>query len=169
MLYTQKFSSKLNTWVISTVTDSFKSFNGEDTTTGVGFENATIDFSMAVKSIDTNQEQRDEHLKSADFFESDTYPQITFHSMSFTKLADDDYELTENLTMKGITKPVTLKAAYGRSATDGYGNRKHGFEVTGKVNRKELDITYNALMEGGGLTLGEDFKLIANVQLAEQA
>lgn len=160
---------KIKHLVISTVTGSFKSFNGVATTTGEGFDNASINFSMAVNSIDTNQQQRDEHLKSADFFASETYPEINFHSVSFTKVADDDYELTGNLTMKGVTKPVTLKAAYGGSAKDAYGNRKHGFEVTGKVNRREFGLTYNALTESGGLTLGEDIKLIANIQLAKEA
>lgn len=161
---------KVKHLVISTVTGSFKSFKGRVSTTDEqNFENAVIDFSMAVNSIDTNQEQRDIHLKSADFFESETYPEINFQSTSFNKVAEDDYQLVGNLTMKGVSKPVILKAEFGGSAKDAYGNLKLGFEITGKINRKEYGLTYNALTETGGLALGEDIKLIANIQLAKEA
>jgi polyisoprenoid-binding protein YceI len=160
---------KIKHLVISTVTGTFKTFKGEATTEGEDFENADISFSMDVKSVDTNQPQRDEHLLASDFFEADTYPEITFRSTSFNKVKGDDYKLTGDLTMKGITKPVELDVEYGGSAKDAYGNNKFGFEVTGKVNRKDFGMTFNALTETGGLALGEDIKLSANIQLAKTA
>lgn len=160
---------KVKHLVISTVTGAFKTFSGEAITAGNDFENAAINFTLDVNSVDTNQEQRDSHLKSADFFEAETYPEIKFKSTSFTKTNDDDYKLVGDLTMKGVTKPVELQAEYGGSAKDAYGNTKYGFEVTGKINRKEFGLTYNALTETGGLALGEDIKLIANIQVAQEA
>jgi polyisoprenoid-binding protein YceI len=160
---------KVKHLVISTVTGSFKNFNGEAVTNGDEIENAKIAFSADVNSIDTNQEARDSHLKSADFFDTENFPQITFESVSFKKAKGDVYQLTGNLTMKGVTKEVTIDAEYGGAAKDAYGNTKLGFEVTGKINRKEFGLTYNALTETGGLALGEDIKLIANIQLAKSA
>lgn len=160
---------KVKHLVISTVTGSFKKFGGLVVSNGNDFENAEIKFTMDVKSIDTNQPQRDEHLRASDFFDADTYPEISFQSLKFTKVKGDVYKLLGNLTMKGVTKPVELDVEYGGSEKDNYGNTKHGFEVTGRINRKEFGITYNALTETGGLALGEDIKLIANVQVAELA
>jgi polyisoprenoid-binding protein YceI len=158
---------KVKHLVISTVTGTFKSFSGTAVSDGADFQNAKINFSINVDSIDTNQPQRDGHLKSGDFFETDKYPTIDFESTSFAKVKGDDFKLTGNLTMHGVTKPVELDVEYGGSEKDGYGNIKHGFEITGKINRKEFGLTYNSITEAGGLALGEDIKLIANIQVAE--
>jgi len=160
---------KIKHLVISTVTGTFRQFGGGATTEHDDFDGAEVHFELDVNSIDTNQEMRDTHLKSAEFFEAETYPKIAFKSTSFRKIDDDEYTLVGELTMKGVTKPVTLKAEYGGTAKDAYGNQKLGFEVTGKINRKEFGLTYNALTETGGLALGEDIKLIANIQLAQAA
>ncbi len=158
---------KVRHLVISTVTGTFKKFSGTAVTEGEGFEGAKIEFTLDVDSIDTNQEQRDGHLKSPDFFDAALFPTITFVSTSFTKVGDDDYKLVGDLTMKGVTKPVELNAEFGGSAKDAWGNTKYGFEVTGKINRKEFGLTYNALTETGGLALGEDIKFTANLQVAQ--
>lgn len=159
---------KIKHLVISTVTGAFNSFKGEALTAGEDFENADINFTIDVNSIHTNQESRDEHLRNGDFFDAATYPQITFKSTSFKKNGDGKYKLTGDLTLKNVTKPVELEAEYGGTEKDHYGNIKSGFEVTGKINRKEFGMTYNSLTETGGLALGEDVKLIANLQLAKQ-
>lgn len=159
---------KIKHLVISTVTGSFKKFEGSVITEGDDFNNAKVNFTMDVKSIDTNQSQRDEHLRSSDFFEAETFPEIKFQSTSFKK-DGNDYKMIGDLTMKGVTKSVELKAEYGGSEKDSYGNLKHGFEVTGTINRKEFGMTYNALTEAGGLTLGEDIKLIANIQVTKMS
>jgi polyisoprenoid-binding protein YceI len=161
---------KVKHLVISTVTGSFKNFKGEASTTDEqNFENGAISFSMDVNSIDTNQEQRDQHLKSPDFFDAESYPEISFKSNLFQKIDDENFKLAGDLTIKGVTKPVVLNAEFGGSAKDAYGQVKHGFEVTGKINRKEFGLTYNALTETGGLAVGEDIKLNANIQLVKQA
>ena len=123
---------------------------------------------MDVNSISTNQEMRDNHLKNADFFEAEKYPKIDFKSTSFKKIKGTEYLLIGNLTMKGITKQVEVKAEFGGIAKDGQGNLKAGFEVTGIINRKDFGLTYNSLTEAGGLALGEEIKLIANIQVAKE-
>ena len=159
---------KVKHLVISTVSGFFKSFEGELITENEDFTGAEIDFSLDVNSIDTTQPQRDEHLKSAEFFDAATYPKISFKSTSFT--ADgDDYKLAGNLTIKDVTKPVTLAVEYGGSAGDFYGNTKAGFEVTGKINRKEFGLTWDGVTEAGSIVVGEDIKLIMNIQFAKQA
>lgn len=159
---------KVKHLVISTVSGFFKSFEGSLTTDNEDFENAQVEFSLDVNSIDTNQEQRDGHLKSADFFDAEKYPKISFTSTSLTK-DGDDYKLKGNLTIKDVTKPVSLDVEYGGSADDFYGNTKAGFEVTGKINRKEFGLTWDGVTEAGSIVVGEDIKLIINVQFAKQA
>ena len=158
---------KIKHLVISTVTGSFRKFDGKAITEGEGFNNAKVSFEIDVKSVDTNQPQRDEHLQNGDFFSADLYPQITFESTSFKNIGGADYTMTGNLTLKGVTKPVELKVEYGGSENNGHGVIKHGFEVTGTINRIAFGMTWNKLTDTGGLGLGEDIKLIANVQVAE--
>ncbi|MVN22588.1 YceI family protein [Mucilaginibacter arboris] len=160
---------KVKHLVISTVTGFFRKFEGSCEAPEDSFENAEIDFTLDVDSIDTTQEARDTHLKSADFFDAEKYPKITFKSTSFTKVDDDEYNLTGNLTIKDVTKPVTLKVELGGSATDFYGNLKAGFEVSGKINRKDFGLTWDGITEAGSIVVGEDIKLIINAQFAKQA
>ncbi|MCB2376316.1 YceI family protein [Hymenobacter sp. BT635] len=159
---------KIKHLVISTVTGSFKKFEGEAVTENDSFENAQVRFSLDVHSIDTNQEQRDEHLRNNDFFDVPTYPNITFVSTSLTRVDGDSFKLAGNLTVKDVTKPVTLDVEYGGTATDFYGNEKSGFEVTGKINRKDFGLTFSAVTETGSIVLGDDVKLFANLQLVKQ-
>ena len=160
---------KVKHLVISTVTGSFKSFSGKVVTEEEQFENAEVEFTVDVNSVDTGQPARDEHLRNADFFEAETYPQFKFVSSSFTKIKPDLYKLVGNLTIKGITKEVELEAEYGGTERDSWGNIKVGFEISGTIDRKEFNVTFNALTETGGLALGEKIKIIANIQLAKEA
>jgi len=160
---------KVKHLVISTVSGFFKSFNGQLTTDNDDFTDAEIDFTLDIDSIDTNQSQRDEHLKSAEFFDAEKYPQIAFKSTSFTKEGDDEYALKGDLTIKGVTKPVSLNVEFGGSAADFYGNTKAGFEITGKVNRKDFGLTWDGVTEAGSIVVGEDIKLLINIQFTKQA
>lgn len=160
---------KIKHLVISNVTGSFKKFEGNIITIGNDFNNAKLNFAIDVKSIDTNQAQRDEHLQTGDFFAADLYPQITFESTSFVNISGNDYKMAGNLTLRGVTKPIELNVEYGGSEDNGHGILKHGFEVTGIVNRIEFGMTWNKFTDTGGLGLGEDIKLIANIQVAELA
>ncbi|KAA9325570.1 YceI family protein [Hymenobacter busanensis] len=155
---------KVKHLVISTVTGSFKKFDGTVETEGDNFETAKARFTADISSIDTNQEQRDTHLKSADFFDADNHPQLVFESTSLRKVGDDQYKLLGNLTLRETTKPVELDVEFGGTATDFYGNEKVGFEVTGKISRKEFGLTWNGITEAGAIVVSDDVKLYANVQ-----
>lgn len=158
---------KVKHLVISTVTGSFKSFEGSAESDNEDFNGAKVNFSADVDSIDTNQPQRDEHLKSADFFESEKYPKISFTG-TLVSTGGDDYKLEGNLTIKGVTKPFTFEAEHGGSMTDFYGNHKTGFEIKGKINRQEFGLTWSAVTEAGGIVVGDDIKLIGNIQVVKQ-
>ena len=159
---------KVKHLVISTVSGFFKSFEGELDTENDDFSDAKISFSLDINSIDTNQSQRDEHLKSAEFFDAEKYPKISFKSTSFTKSGEDEYKLAGDLTVKDVTKPVTLDVEFGGSADDFYGNTKAGFEISGKINRKDFGLTWDGVTEAGSIVVGEDIKLLINVQFAKQ-
>ena len=157
---------KVKHLVITTVTGSFKEFSGA-VEAGDTFENAKISFEADTNSISTNSEQRDGHLKSGDFFDVEKFPKLSFKATKFAKKGDD-FELTGDLTIKDVTKSVTLAVEYGGTATDPWGNVKAGFEVTGKINRKDFGLTWNAPTEAGGVLVSEEVKLIANVQLLKK-
>jgi len=159
---------KVKHLVISTVSGFFKSFEGTMETTNDDFQDAEITFSLDIDSIDTNQGPRDQHLKSAEFFDAEKYPKISFKSTSFKKTGDDEYTLTGDLTVKDVTKQVTLAAEFGGATDDFYGNTKAGFEVTGKINRKEFGLTWEGVTEAGAIVVGEDIKLLINIQFAKQ-
>ena len=115
-------------------------------------------------SVSSGTADRDGHLRSADFFDSETYPQLTFHSTAF-----DGATLTGDLTIKDVTKPVTLDVEFTGVATDPWGNEKAAFEATGELNRTDWGLTWNANLEKGGVLVSEKIKLVLDVQLAKQA
>jgi polyisoprenoid-binding protein YceI len=160
---------KVKHLVITTVTGHFKEFSGSLVSNAENFDGASISFEAKTASINTNSEQRDEHLKSADFFDAEQFPTLSFQSTSFKKADDEEYNLTGNLTMKGVTLPIDLEVEYNGTATDPWGNVKAGFEITGKLNRKDFGLTWNAPTEAGGVLVSEEVKLIANIQLVKQA
>src|SRR6188768_1147526 len=120
---------KIKHLVISTVTGSFRKFEGRAVSEGEGFENAKVSLTIDVKSIDTNQPQRDQHLQNGDFFAADLYPQITFESTSFVNAGDNRFKMIGDLTLKDVTKSVELNVEYGGSQRSMQGIVKHGFEV----------------------------------------
>ncbi len=155
--------------VISNVTGTFQKFAGQIESDSDDFSDATISFSADIDSIFTGNDQRDGHLKSADFFDANTFPQLTFASTSLKKVSDEDYKLEGNLTIKGTTKPVTLDVTYGGTMKDLYGNTKAGFEIKGKISRKEFGLTWDAVTEAGGAVVSDEIRLILNIQVAKQA
>jgi polyisoprenoid-binding protein YceI len=156
---------KVKHLVITTVTGAFKSFSGEVISENEDFDGANVSFSIDVNSIDTNSSDRDNHLKSGDFFAAEEYPQITFRN---GKLVNDggDYQLTGDLTIRGITKQVTLEVDYNGTVKDPWGNQKAGFELRGKINRKDFNLNWNVITEAGGMLVGEEVKLEISAQLA---
>lgn len=160
---------KVKHLMISTVTGQFKKFTLVGETSTDDFNTAEkIEFTADIDSIDTNNEQRDAHLKSADFFNAAEHPQIIFSGTQY-KGEGEDGKLTGNLTIAGITKPVVLNAEYGGIVVDPYGQTKVGFTVTGKISRKEFGITYGSTLETGGVLLGDEIKINAEIQLVKQA
>lgn len=160
---------KVKHLMVSTVSGQFSQFEGQLLMAADDFEDAKITFSADIDSISTGNEQRDGHLKSGEFFDAEQFPKLTFESTGMTKTGDDVYDLTGNLTLHGVTKPVTLKAEYGGQMGDFYGNTKAGFEVTGVIKRKEFGLTWDGVTEAGGVVVSDDVKLTMNIQVAKQA
>jgi polyisoprenoid-binding protein YceI len=158
---------KVKHMMVSTVTGAFNKFEGSLVTERDDFEGASISFSADVNSINTNNEARDGHLKSDDFFNAAEFPAITFQSSGFSKKSDDQYVLTGHLTIRDVTREVTLAVTYNGTILDPYGNTKAGFEIGGKVSRKEFGLKWNAVTEAGGVVVGDDIQLSLNVQLAK--
>lgn len=159
-------SFKIKHLMISTVTGIFTSFDGEIEADKENLSDAKFNFSAEINSINTNNEQRDGHLKSPDFFDAANYPKLTFESTSFTKKGDD-YKLQGNLTLRGVTKPIKLEVEYAGKMLDPYGNEKHGFEFKGKISRKEFGLTWNGVTESGGIVVSDEVKLLVNAQFAK--
>ena len=155
---------KVRHLMISNVTGHFGKFDGSVETEETDLTTAKINFSVDVNTISTNNEQRDGHLKSPDFFDTANHPGISFESTEMKRESDDAYKLHGNLTMHGVTKPVSLNVEFGGITKDGYGNTRAGFTVDGIVNRKDFDLNYNMPIETGGLVLSEDVKVLASVQ-----
>lgn len=160
---------KVKHLVISTVTGTFGSYSADVETEGDDFATANVKFTADVNTISTGVEQRDGHLKSADFFDAGNHPTIDFVSTAIVKSGDDSYKMKGNLTMRGTTKPVELNVVFGGMMKDFYGNMKAGFEISGSVKRKEFGLHWDAITEAGGVVVSDDVKIIANVQVGRPA
>lgn len=160
--------------MINTVTGEFTKYTVDVDSSKPDFRDAVIRFEADVQSITTKNEMRDGHLKSDDFFNAVRFPTISFVSTAFTKTGDETFDLTGDFTIRDITKSITLKGEFGGTILDFYGNTKAGFELTGKINRKEYGLQWNGVTEAGGVVVSDDVRLHLNVQLlkvvaAEQA
>jgi polyisoprenoid-binding protein YceI len=160
---------KIKHLMITNVSGKFDGFEAEVQTQGEDFATAQIEAKIKTASINTNNLQRDEHLRNSDFFEVEAHPEILFTSTKVEKIDNDNFLLHGNLTLKGITKPVKLNVEYSGSTKDPWGNQKAGFVITGKINRSDFGLNFNAALETGGLVLGEEVKINSEVQLIKQA
>lgn len=157
---------KVKHLMISTVTGRFKVFEGAAESEGEEFKSAKdVEFKSDVKTIDTSNDQRDEHLKSGDFFDAEKYPYLSFKADNFNI---EDENLTGQLTIKDVTKTVTLDVEFGGRVVDPYGQTKVGLTVSGKISRKEFGLTYHAVTEAGNVVLGDQIKLNVEVQFIQQ-
>jgi len=159
---------KIKHLMITNVSGNFNKFEVKVETKGNDFTNTKVSADIEVDSINTNNSQRDEHLKNADFFEAEKHPLITFRSTKLEKLDEETYSLTGDLTIKETTKPVKLALEYGGVTKDPYGNYKAGFSITGRINRHDFGVSYNAVLETGGVALGEEIKIHGEIQLVKQ-
>lgn len=145
--------------MISKVKGSFASYDATVEADEADLQGALIDFKIDVASINTNNEDRDNHLRSADFFDAEQYPHITFNANEIVQKGDAEYELTGDLTMKGVTRPATFEVEYGGKGTNPWGVEVVAFSGEGKVNRKDFGLTWNQTLETGGVMVGEDIKI----------
>ena len=159
---------KVKHMMIANVTGGFTKFNVNAETNGNDFTGAKVNFTADVNSITTHNEQRDGHLKSGDFFDAEKYPHISFESTGITKQSEETYVMNGNLKIKDVSKPVNLHVNFGGIGKDPYGNTKAGFTLEGKINRKDFGLNWNAALETGGVLVGEEMKIQAEIQLAKQ-
>jgi len=161
---------KVKHLMISTVTGQFNQFNGTFETEDDDFTTAKINFTADIDSISTNNEQRDAHLKTGDFFDSEKYPELIFKSDKLERIDNEEYKLSGTLTIRGISKKVILNVEFGGMTQDPWGNTRAGFSVNGKINRKDygIGIGFSMVSETGGLLLGDEIKINANAEFVKQ-
>jgi polyisoprenoid-binding protein YceI len=160
---------KIKHLMISNVSGSFTRFQGEAETEGEDFSTAVISLTAEMSSISTNNEQRDAHLRNADFFEVEKFPELNFQSTGVEKKDDDNFVLHGDLTLKGITRSVKLNVEFNGLTRDPWGGERAGFVVTGKINRSDFGVNFNGVLETGGVVLSEEVKLVSEVQFVKQA
>ncbi len=164
-----EISFKAKHLVITTVTGRFQEFSGKVESDTEDFRGAKIEFSANVGSISTGSETRDGHLKSPDFFDAEKYPSLKFTSADFLKKSDDQYELIGNLTIKDVTREVKLDVVYEGTHKDPfYGKTKSGFEINGKIARKDFGLVWDVLTEAGGAVVSNEIKIHCNIQLDKE-
>lgn len=155
--------------MVTTVRGQFAEYEGVLRLDGSKPANSSAEVTIKVASIDTNQAQRDEHLRTGDFFDAATYPEISFRSTSAEQVDDETYRMHGDLTIKDTTKPVSIDFTYNGSATDPYGNLRVGFEGSTTVNRGDWGLTYNAALEGGGVLISDKVKLTFDISAIKAA
>jgi polyisoprenoid-binding protein YceI len=159
---------KVKHLVIATVTGGFDKFEGGMDSSREDFTDAEVWFSADAASINTGTPDRDAHLKSPDFFDAANHPKLTFKSKSIQKTGTDKFKLTGDLAIRGTSRPIELDVEYGGLMKDPWGNTKVGFELTGKLLRKDYGLNWNAITEAGGLVVSEEVKIIISVELSRQ-
>ncbi len=154
--------------MISNVKGSFQSFEASMESDGADFRKASVTVKIDANSINTNMADRDAHLRSDDFFDVENHPIITFKGTSCTRFDEENYHLVGQLTIRGISKEVTLEVEFGGIGTDPWGNEKAGFSVSGQINRKDFGLNWNAALEAGGVLVGEEVMILGEVQFVKQ-
>lgn len=159
---------KIKHLVISTVSGKFTSFEGKLEGDPENLENGKISFTADIDSIHTGNDQRDGHLKSADFFDAAKYSKLSFVSNKIESKGGSDYKVTGDLTIKNVTKSIALNVEFGGTQNNFYGQTVAGFEITGKINRQDFGLTWSAVTEAGGIVVGDEVKLVINTELVKE-
>lgn len=163
-------SFKVKHLMITNVKGTFKGLEASVITEGNNFITSNIDFQLDASTVDTGVADRDAHLRSADFFDTDKHKKISFKGKRAGKAdADGNYELTGDLTIKGVTNEVKLEVEFAGLMTDPWGNQKAGYAINGKINRKDWGLNWNATLEAGGLLVSDDVRISCEIQLVKQA
>jgi polyisoprenoid-binding protein YceI len=159
---------KVKHLMITTVTGHFNKYDLQVTTEGDDFTKASsIVFTADIDSISTSNDQRDTHLKSADFFAADLHKQLKFTGKSYEK-SGSSYKLEGDLTIRDVTKPITLDVEFGGIVTDPWGQTKAGFTVEGKIKRKDFKLEWDAVTEAGQIVVSNDVRILCEIQLIKQ-
>jgi polyisoprenoid-binding protein YceI len=155
--------------MVTKVRGSFNDWQGTAHIDGENPANSSVRVEIQAKSIDTRNSQRDDHLRSNDFLDMDTHPEITFVSTEVEQTGDSTYRVTGDLTIRGVTRPVGVDFEYTGTAVDPYGNRRVGLEGSVVINRKDFGVTWNAVLEGGGVLVSEKITLELEVSAIKTA
>jgi polyisoprenoid-binding protein YceI len=159
---------KVKHLMVSWISGSFKQFDATVETEGDDISTAKVRFTANIDSISTNNEQRDAHLRTGDFFDAENHPKLVFESDRLEKIDDENYKLFGRLSLRGNEKKVALNVEFGGITQDPWGNTRTGFSVTGKINRKDFGVSFSMVSETGGILLGEDVSISANVEFVKQ-
>lgn len=159
---------KVKHMMFTNVSGKFNDFQAVIENDNDQFETSDISFSANVSSIDTNNTDRDNHLRSADFFDVESFPMISFKSTGIKKINEGQFEVSGDLTLKEVAKNVTLDAEYSGLMEDPWGNTRVGVTLSGKINRKDFGLTWNTSLETGGVLVGDEIKIIVEVQLIKK-
>ncbi|MDP9738476.1 UNVERIFIED_ORG: polyisoprenoid-binding protein YceI [Bacillus sp. B2I3] len=155
--------------MIAKVKGSFNKFEASILANPSDLTTAEIDFTVDVASIDTRNADRDNHLRSADFFDVEKNPTLTFKSTKIVKTDEDEYDVTGNVTLNGVTQEETFSITFEGQGKDPWGNEKAGFSGKGKVKRSDYGLTYNAALETGGVLIGDQITLTIEIEAAKEA
>ncbi|MBA3828589.1 MAG: YceI family protein [Taibaiella sp.] len=158
---------KVKHLMISKVTGQFQKFDASIETEGDDLSTAKISFSAEVNSISTNNEQRDAHLKTGDFFDAENHPQLTFVSSNLEKIDDENYKMHGTLTMRGASKEITLDVEFGGMMQDPWGNTRVGFTISGKINRKDYGVSFGLLAETASVMVSDEVGLHAQAEFVK--
>lgn len=160
---------KIKHLMITNVTGSFNLFQAIVETEEEDFSKAKVSFTADIDSVSTGNDQRDGHLKSAEFFDAGNFPKLSFVATKYENIDNDgSYELHGDITIKDVTKPIKLSVEFGGVVKDPYGNTKAGFSINGKINRKDFGLTWTAVTEAGGIVVSDDVRIVCEIQLIEQ-
>lgn len=154
--------------LVSEVEGNFKVYTGAIRSSTADFANSVVEFSVDANSINTENEMRDNHLKSADFFNAAQYPKMSFKTTAWKKVGPQNYTLEGDLTIRDVTKPISFAVVYGGTMQDGYGNTKAGFKATAVINRFDFGLKWNSLTEAGGAVVGKDVRITLNLQFVQK-
>lgn len=164
-----EISFKVKHLMIANVKGEFQKFNASIEAAGTDFSDAKAHATLDSAGIFTNDENRDKHLRSEDFFNAEKHPHLSFTGTSMQHIGGNDYKLTGDLTIKDITKPVTLDVEFGGKNTDPWGNEKLAFSLSGKLDRKEWGLNWNSALETGGVLVSDEVRISAELQFVKQA
>ncbi|MEH7336165.1 YceI family protein [Neobacillus drentensis] len=153
--------------MIANVKGSFNSFNATIEADPTDLTTASIEFAIETASVDTRNQDRDGHLVSADFFDAANHPNMTFKATSIEKTDDGEYNVTGDLTLRGVTKQETFAVTFEGTGKDPWGNEKAGFSATGNINRSDYGLVWNAALETGGVLVGDKVKINLQIQAAK--